>query len=101
MKHMVRRSDRIVWLSPRALVAAEHLSGLTGVRIPDLVELLLLELESGLCDAALDAAEVPPRSSCGPAHVIPIERARRRPVRVRPAPLVRRASDRYPGAADH
>lgn len=123
MKGLSRRSHRIVWLSPLALVVAEQLSDLTGVRIPDLVEMLLLELEGGLRDAPAEAArraEVPRPPARGTARVIPIERARRRQARETRAPLapalkppeaVRararerasvalRASDRYLGVGD-
>lgn len=87
MKGVSRRSHRIVWLSPQALVVAEQLSDLTGVRIPDLVEMLLRELEGGLRDAPAEAArraEVPRPPSRGTARVIPIERARRRQAREAP-----------------
>jgi hypothetical protein len=93
MKGVARRSDRLVWLSPRALVAAEHLAKLTGVRIPDLVELLLLELEGGLaCDAHAQAPQraEPSRLPVLPrGRVIPIDRARRWTPRAVPGPPVR------------
>lgn len=80
MRGVTERSRRLVWLSPRALSIAEQLSALTGVGVPDLLELVLLELESALGDDGRDPAppheapRQPPRTA---ARVIPIERARR------------------------
>jgi hypothetical protein len=89
-----RRARNLIWLTPESLRGAERLSSLTGVPVPELIELVLLELmrEEGIEAHPEAAPSAPARSTQrGPAAVIPIGRARsalrwRAPRAVSPAP---------------
>jgi hypothetical protein len=72
-----RRARNVIWLTPESLRAAEHLSSLTGVSVPDLIELVLIELAEHEDQATPASGPTPcPRRPRGPARVIPIQRAR-------------------------
>ena len=87
-----RRARNLIWLTPESLQAAERLSGLTGMPVPDLIELVLLELMEHEVMDGPDPADAPPASapltgtrSRGPATVIPIKRGRAAAQRGTPA----------------
>ena len=89
-----RRARNLIWLTPESLHAAEHLSAITGVPIPDLIELILLELmeQQALAGAHARAGPRPPVSPTAhrrrrTATVIPIERARERRGSAEPSDL--------------
>jgi hypothetical protein len=77
------RPQRPLQLSGEAMSAAERLAELSGVPVPELLEIVLLELvESGTRVQARNQRKRPRGKTLarrGPANVVPIDRARRRP----------------------
>ena len=74
-----RRAKKLIWLTPESLQAAERLSGLTGMPVPDLIELVLLELsEHEIADPppARSRPAAPPAPERRPGRVIALDRAR-------------------------
>ncbi len=77
------RPQRSLQLSGEAMSAAERLAELSGVPVPELLEIVLLELvESGTRVQARDQRKRPRAKALarrGPATVVSIDRARQRP----------------------
>jgi hypothetical protein len=79
MSNRSRRARKLIWLTPESLQAAERLSSLTGMPVPDLIELVLLELTEHEMAEAPPARSRPPATRPAPpppGRVIPIDRAR-------------------------
>jgi len=76
------RLQRHLHLSGEAMSAAERLAELSGVPVPDLLEIVLLELvESGnrvQAEGPQKRPQVKALARRGPASVVPIDRARQR-----------------------
>jgi len=78
---------RPLWLRPEAICAAERLGEIAGVPATELVEMVLLELAASaeIVEAEGKRARSKPLAHAGSARVVPIESARGRPRRSRPA----------------
>lgn len=94
------RAQRHLQLSAEAMSAAERLAELSGVAVPDLLEIVLLELvESGTRVRAQNQRKHPRTKGLGrrrgPATVVSIDRARQRPASAlrRRVEALRRRSD--------